>query len=114
MYTKEKSNTMDYKELNSVFIETVESLQFELNEGDIDVHKFYEEIVLLKDYMKQIKSNNTKAVIAQLKSMDIDGETMQHILEEVGMEWQMLRQLILTSSTEQVEYLLEEKKDLGL
>ena len=44
---------MDYKELNLIFIEMVESLQFELNEGNIDVHNFYEEIVLLKDYMKQ-------------------------------------------------------------
>ena len=60
---------------------------------------------------KEIK---TKSVIAQLKSMDVDGETMQYILEQVGMEWQMLRQLVLTASMEQVEYLLEEKKDLGL
>jgi hypothetical protein len=30
------------------------------------------------------------------------------------MEWQMLRQLIMTLPTEQVEYLIEERKDLGL
>ena len=60
---------------------------------------------------KEIK---TQSVIAQLRSMEVDGETMQYILEQVGMEWQMLRQLVLTASMEQVEYLLEEKKDLGL
>jgi hypothetical protein len=39
---------------------------------------------------------------------------MQHILQKVGMEWQMLRQLMLTMPIEQVEYLIEERKDLGL
>ena len=39
---------------------------------------------------------------------------MQLILKEVGMEWQMLRQLILEAPMEQVEYLVEEKKSLKL
>ena len=51
-------------------------------------------------------------IIQELKSMEMDGETMQHILKEVGMEWQMLRQLILTMPIEQVNYLIEERKDL--
>ena len=46
--------------------------------------------------------------------IDCDGETMQFILKKVGMEWQMLRQLMLTMPIEQVEYLLEERKDLGI
>ena len=56
----------------------------------------------------------TQAVIQQLKHMDVDGETMQYILKEVGMEWQMLRQLMLTAPMDHVEYLFEEKKDLNL
>ena len=44
--------------------------------------------------------------------IDCDGETMQFILKKVGMEWQMLRQLMLTMPIEQVEYLLEERKQL--
>jgi hypothetical protein len=43
----------------------------------------------------------------------VDGETMQYILEKVGMDWQMLRQLILTMPLEQVEYLIEERKDIN-
>ena len=54
----------------------------------------------------------TQTIIQQLKQIDVDGETMQHILKQVGMEWQMLRQLILTMPLEQVEYLMEERKDL--
>jgi hypothetical protein len=53
-------------------------------------------------------------IIDMLKYMDVDGETMEHILRETGMEWQMLRQLILKAPMEQVEYLVEEKKDLKL
>ena len=55
-----------------------------------------------------------KLVIDVLKDIEVDGETMQYILSEVGMEWQMLRQLIMTLPLEQVEYLVEERKDLGL
>ena len=51
-------------------------------------------------------------IIQTLK--EVDGETMQHILKETGMEWQMLRQLIMTLPLEQVEYLIEERKDLGI
>ncbi len=55
-----------------------------------------------------------KLAIDLLKDIEVDGETMQYILSEVGMEWQMLRQLIMTLPLEQVEYLVEERKDLGL
>jgi hypothetical protein len=44
--------------------------------------------------------------------MDLDGEIMQRILKEVGMEWQMLRQLMLTMPIEQVKYLMEERADI--
>jgi hypothetical protein len=53
-----------------------------------------------------------KSIIQDLTLIGVDGETMQHILKETGMEWQMLRQLMLTMPIEQVEYLMEERKDL--
>jgi hypothetical protein len=55
-----------------------------------------------------------QTVIDILNEIEVDGETMQHVLKETGMEWQMLRQLMLTMPIEQVEYLIEERKDLGL
>jgi hypothetical protein len=58
--------------------------------------------------------NVVETIIDLLIDIDVDGETMQHILQKVGMEWQMLRQLMLTMPIEQVEYLIEERKDLGL
>jgi hypothetical protein len=54
-----------------------------------------------------------KDVISILRDeLDLDGEIMQHILEEVDMEWQMLRQLMLSMPIEQVRYLMEEREDL--
>jgi len=58
--------------------------------------------------------NVVETITDLMVDIDVDGETMQHILQKVGMEWQMLRQLMLTMPIEQVEYLIEERKDLGL
>jgi hypothetical protein len=58
--------------------------------------------------------NVVETITDLLIDIDVDGETMQHILQKVGMEWQMLRQLMLTMPIEQVEYLIEERKDLNL
>jgi len=55
-----------------------------------------------------------QTVIDTLNEIEVDGETMQYILQKLGMDWQMLRQLMLTMPIEQVEYLIEERKDLGL
>ena len=64
----------------------------------------------MEDY--QAKAYNENAAIEMLQG--VDGETMEYILREIGMEWQMLRQLILSAPMEQVEYLIEEKKELGI
>ena len=42
----------------------------------------------------------------------IDGETTQQLLESIGMEGQMLRQLIMSQPIDEVKYLLEEREDL--
>jgi len=64
----------------------------------------------MEDY--QAKAYNENAAIEMLQG--VDGETMGYILKEIGMEEQMLRQLILSAPMEQVEYLMEEKKELGV
>ena len=42
----------------------------------------------------------------------IDGETTQQFLESIGMEDQMLRQLIMSQPIDEVKYLIEEREDL--
>ena len=51
-------------------------------------------------------------VVAMLKHIEVDGETMQYILKRVGMEDQMLRQLVMSQPIGEVEYVFEERKQL--
>lgn len=50
---------------------------------------------------------NTQEIINTLK--EVDGETMEHIIREVGMEDQMLRQLVMKANSNDVYNLLSEK-----
>jgi hypothetical protein len=43
-------------------------------------------------------------IIDKLKFIQVDGETMQYILEKVGMEDQMLKQLISTADDYQINW----------
>ena len=52
---------------------------------------------------------SVETVIDILNHMDVDGETMEFILDQVGMKDQMLRQLIMTMPYEQIESLTREK-----
>jgi len=54
-----------------------------------------------------------KDIIAKLKVIDVDGETMQYILKEVGMEEQMLRQLVMSSTESNTKDLVEERRILS-
>jgi len=56
------------------------------------------------------KINNTQI---ERKYVEIfDGETTQQFLSEIGMEGQMLRQLIVSQPIDEVKYLIEEREDL--
>lgn len=48
-------------------------------------------------------------IIEMLSEMDVDGETMQYIIEQVGMEDQMLRQLVMRSDPKRLLDLTKEK-----
>ena len=73
-----------------------------------------------EDYIKctpatplmQLHPGMVEEVISMLRHMDIDGETMQHIIESVGLEDQMTRQLVMISDTEYLNDLIEEKNTL--
>jgi len=53
----------------------------------------------------------TNFIIQFLKEMDVDGETMQYILEQAGMEEQMLHQLVMQAGPEHLRDLIKEKVD---
>ena len=64
----------------------------------------------------QLMSQNSgvvETIIDMLKHIDVDGETMQYIIEEVGMNDQMLRQLIMNNPESETKDYLEEKITLS-
>ena len=71
-------------------------------------------VVLEKADTMQMKSHPgmVEEVIGMLKHMDVDGETMEYILDNVGMKGQMLRQLFLKAHKDVLWDLTLEKKQL--
>jgi hypothetical protein len=51
-------------------------------------------------------------IIQMLNEMDVDGETMEYIINQVGMEQQMLKQLVIKMPIEWTIRLLFEKVNL--
>jgi hypothetical protein len=66
-----------------------------------------EAVIAIKDKLKKIDE-----IIHKLKEIDVDGETLQYIIREVGMEDQMLRQLVMTLSLQQTLQLIQERVEL--
>ena len=65
----------------------------------------------------QMKENPgaVETVIDMLNHIQVDGETMEHIIRQVGMEEQMLRQLLLKADAEMLNQLIMEiNEGLGL
>ena len=50
-------------------------------------------------------------IIKKLKFLQVDGETMQYILEQVGMQDQMLKQLIMSQPIDEVRYWFDEREE---
>jgi hypothetical protein len=71
-------------------------------------------VILEKAETMQMKAHPGMAeeIIGMLKHMEVDGETMEHIIRSVGMEEQMLRQLFLGAKKEMLWDLTLEKKQL--
>ena len=51
-------------------------------------------------------------IIHKLKEMDVDGETLQYIITKIGMDDQMLRQLVMTLPLQQTLQLIQERVEL--
>jgi hypothetical protein len=51
------------------------------------------------------KNDAVKDIIAKLKEIEVDGETMEYILDQVGMKEQVLKQLFSQSTNDDIDYL---------
>ena len=61
---------------------------------------------------KVLGISKVDAVITYLNSIEVDGDTMEYIIKEVGMKEQMLRQLIMSSPVRSTRDLFEERVSL--
>jgi hypothetical protein len=52
-------------------------------------------------------------IISQLKDIEVDGETMEYILKQVGMEDQTLKQLFAQTTNDDIDYLLDVRNGKG-
>jgi ABC-type histidine transport system ATPase subunit len=62
--------------------------------------------------LSELHPGMVEEVISMLRHMEIDGETMQHIIESVGLEDQMTRQLMFSADRGYVEDLWDEIVEL--
>ena len=58
------------------------------------------------------RDEKISTIIVLCKDIDIDGETMEYILEKVAMTDQMLRQLVMNNPQSDIMDLLLEKVEL--
>jgi hypothetical protein len=61
----------------------------------------------------EYRINQAIGILKNLTGNDncVDGETMQYILNKVGMEDQMLRQLIMSQPIDEVRYWFDEREE---
>lgn len=98
-------------ETNFVFVEWIDELKNGQENGGYGRNNFEDEVELPMRILDTTMGKNViQDIIEKLKYLEVDGETMQYILKEVGMEEQMLRQLIMNSSETDTKDLLEEKR----
>jgi len=57
------------------------------------VKAFMKHIEELELRTKELRIRGVKDIIEMIKEREVDGENMQHILEETGMDFQMYKQL---------------------
>jgi hypothetical protein len=59
------------------------------------------------------KHEIVNSIISQLKGIEVDGETMEYILRQVGMEEQVLKQLFAQSTNDEIDYLHDVRNGKG-
>jgi hypothetical protein len=102
------ADVIEVYDTNSITLTTEDKREIVISWCEKGYFKSYfiqEETMLMQSHPGMVEE-----VISMLRHMEIDGETMQYIIEKVGMSNQIMRQLMLTEDFEEVEYVWEELK----
>ena len=62
--------------------------------------------------MDRNQQSSADHIIEHLNAIDVDGETMEYIINGVGMSYQMLRQLIINSSDFDINNIITERDEM--
>ena len=113
-HSNQREFELDYADVISVFdfnethLMTEDGKELIITWNELgDFKSYFVDRVVVTSLMKG-HPGMVEEVISMLKHMDIDGETMQYILNKVGMKDQMLRQLMFSAPRSYVEDLWDE------
>ena len=100
------ADVIEVYDTNSITLTTEDKREVVISWCEKGYFKSYfiqEETMLMQSHPGMVEE-----VISMLRHMEIDGETMQHIIQSVGLEDQMTRQLMFLADRGYVEDLWEE------
>ena len=90
------ADVIEVYDTNSIIITTEDRRELTINFCEKGYFKSY--------FVELYVTDKVLSVINTLKEIEVDGETMQYILQKVGMEDQMLKQLIGTADDYQINW----------
>jgi hypothetical protein len=105
------ADVIEVYDTNSITLTTEDKREVVISWDDKGYFKSYfiqEETILMRSHPGMVEE-----IIAMLKHIDVDGETMQYIIEKVGMTDQVLRQLVMNNPYTDTSDLLKEKVRLS-
>ena len=97
------ADVIEIYDVNEVTITTEEGRTVIITWED-NYYKSYRVIYETAQMESAVDREIVLKVIDQLKYMEVDGETMEYIIKKVGLEDQMLKQLINTADDYQIEW----------
>ena len=104
------ADVIEVYDTNSIVLTTEDRRELTINFCEKGYFKSYS--IQKETMLMQLHPGMVEEVISMLRHMEIDGETMQHIIESVGLEDQMTRQLVMISDSKYLNDLIEEKNTL--
>ena len=104
------ADVIEVYDTNSITLTTEDKREVVISWDEKGYFKSY--FIQEETMLMQLHPGMVEEVISMLRHMEIDGETMQHIIQSVGLEDQMTRQLMFSADRGYVEDLWEEIVEL--
>ena len=104
------ADVIEVYDTNSITLTTEDKREVVISWCEKGYFKSYfiqEETMLMRSHPGMVEE-----IISMLRHIEVDGETMQYIIQKVGLEDQMLRQLLMISDSTYLNDLMEERKYL--